>query len=1772
MYKDRDYVDFNTSPTQARKGSLDSGISLETAEADHEAIAEEAASNLDPQHLQDWQDAGVDIDLTKQTIRTIRGQKAVVELLNLNPKFYKSYESTFSGGWVCRDIFKPDCPRFSRGRIVKYEQPIGKTPEPYLLEPTERIKHAIAAKYGVTPPSQNEPFKDWVLANPQIEIVVCEGVKKAGCVMTQTHAPTLALNGHTSAYVSDGDVRFAEYVHSDRTFIICFDNDQTKQASEQVAKSINGIKYRLNPISNDGKEKKPKVQPRAKLRVAQWFTPEKGIDDVYAARGREAVVDIIDNAIAITEWCDLTNLKLGYKPDFQFNSKKWQISQLPENKHLIAIKGAKGTGKTFYLEYLSREAKANGQPLVVITHRIQLTHALASRLGVTEIDKLEGNIENSKYVALCIDSLPKINPELFKGAIVIIDEVVQNLEHFVIGATCERKRQDILDTLRKLAKIILESGGKFVIADADLNYDSINVFRGLLLGEKPYIIENTYRAPSYKCSLSNGFKAIVGNGRTIKTPADVVSASISTAKNGGKVFIACTGQTEESKWGSQTLECLFIQYGITSVIRIDSDSVKDPDHPAFHATSRINELCDNYQVVIATSSIGTGVSIENTQKFNLISAIFTGVGSTDAARQFLLRVRDKSVPRLIYCADKGLNTPHKHLGTTPEQVKRQVEEQTKRTTKILKDHDAAIFEDYPDLKYEQEATKYHETLVAQRNRASETYKIHVKQGLRWENVEVIEILDASSFCNLDIDPQDICDAAKEITKSNVEIHYKKLVAQQIITDERFEELKGATTLTATENLELEKKVIAKRYGDTTEVTEELITKDKDGWGGKITSHYAATVGYEYIKDKQAFSANSQIKVGEGTVIKHDFNSKHTLITKAELIRNSQIFDLIEANHEFSAIDEKSIVLYKFLANNLAAINGAFGTNLKKHNFHPEEYNFQLIQSFAQLVAIESKKTKQAKIGNKRIREYILVKPTDRREEVFENWLVRDKAKAEAWKKRKRELNINKLLNSIDANFSADEFNQLKKHELFNEVWEKVPTNIRIQIINRIDGYTFYDPKQIFIDATDKSSLESAFAVINSWDKLAVDTETYGNDAPNKKGVRKEGLHKAKAQVRLIQISNQNTVYTFDLGGREATNRDKAIQNFKPIFNALLADRSKTIIGHNLNFDAGVWRHTFESDFNCKFADTLLGIQTFMGIYNGSHCWSGGYALGNLSQKFLGIPMSKEEQKSDWGQELTANQIQYAALDPHRNYLLWQRINELYDNPTKFGFAKLAGWDMKEAWQLECECIAPLAESEAIGMPIDLEKLEEIKKKIDEALEETMKAWIKLKTGITKPTQVQKLIEYLNEKEGLSLTKADKKSLADYKEIPVVKLRFQHSGLIQYQSRLKKLINSATHNNGRAKTQYRVLTGTGRTSSGGNFNDIVNIQSIPSKVDDALKDYKLPSLRSAFKKPENKILIVCDLAAAHGKLGCDFADDTLGKLVQNNDSTDAHSLYAIQIAQCIPSQMEAKGLPKKFLDTPVTYNDQELLKSFKRSGSNIVVCKQLRDVAKNIFYGKLNGASWRRIQAEIAGQLKLSITESQAKAISDVFENLYPSLTEYCKLTASKLEMEENQIWIDCKLFGISNIAETGQRLLFDLKANNNEIKIPYTNCIASQWSRTEATAMKKSLVLCYKIFKKHPEWEAKVINIVHDELNIECNETYKVPVGKFVAWIMARNFQSELKNGVEHGGVDFKNEHPHKYKLDNEGRYMLNEKGEKIKDHRFETSIFSMFADSWADK
>jgi Domain of unknown function (DUF3854)/3'-5' exonuclease/DNA polymerase family A len=1626
-------------------------------------------------HFQEWLDSGVDPEIIHLNVQSIAGRQ-IIEHLNLDNlnhwQLQHRYSDVLKGGWICGNTFKSDNPRKVKQKIIKYENPTGLEIKPIKLQLPESSWQLIAAKYGV-PKSTDTDGWEWVVNNPQIPVAITEGVKKAGSIITSQLIPTIALPGHTTANIREGDVRFPEFLHPDRTIYLCFDNDFKVSTRQSVANTIHGV---IRRITRDTDYKL--LEPiRAKLKICQWDSTNKGIDDVLISDGISAVTKIFNDAIDWTEYIDTSANTLGFTPAITFNSPKFEYTELHPETTLIGVKGAKGSGKTWYLERLVKKAEQNQRPIISIVHRIQLAISIANRLGLTYIDDIDGKISKHNSISLVIDSLGKIDPVNFAGGLIVIDEVVQVVEHMLTSDTCRQKRQQILKTLRELAQIIIKTGGQFILADADLNEITLRFFIGLLGDDiEPYIIENTYNEPSYKCIISSGYEYKNEKGKTKKSPVDILGTALSKALDGEKVMLCVTGQSEESRWGSINIEKVFLNFGISSIIRIDSETTKNPEHPAYKATSKINALCDDYQVVIATPSMGTGVSIENKIPFDLICGIFTGVGSPDSVRQFLMRVRDKSIPRLIYVTERGLPNGYSNLGRTAKSVDKNSTDLYDFERELLSEHDKEWLTEYPEMKCCNTTTIYFNNLIATKNKQIETYSKYVRYGLNQENVNIIDVDNASDVFDINVDLNNLYELSDSIKTESIDKYYKQIEAQQLITDDEYTKLKTQTDLTDSERLTKEANELSKRYGGIP-ATEALAIKDANGWYQQLKLHYACTEGYELIKDLHVLKASKELAKGEGSAIKNDFINSHRLFAQVELIQASGLLDIINKS-ELSKTDAKCREVYDVLIENKAEIHLIFGIKLndKKANEASDKnidtFNFQVIRTMLETMGITTGKAFRKGSKGNQTRVYPINPIDDGRETIYAAWLKRDTERVKEWQKLKKDWEINRLVRKCIADVDLEYIEQLKTRGIFDDIWERVDTDTRIQLINRTDNFCLPTPQIQRIDPH-VNTYQAILDDIATWTEISLDIETYGNDTKNK-----EGLHHIKGEIRLIQVSDGETIYYADLAGRDSNKEaiKYALRDFLNLLNKQISNPVIKIIGQNIHFDLRFLRFKLAFDRARNVVDTMLGAKVFFGDYGKLKVLPGGYGLGNLARKFLGLDVDKSEQKSDWGGTLTQSQIDYAIKDPFVTYHLYKRLLELYDNPAKFGFGKLAQAEIMEAWKLENDIISCAVELEVNGLPFDKNAAENNLQRCKDIQTEILAKWVDLVPKINY-TQTKKLVDHLNTKYSLDIKSLNKSTLADLSNYHEIKLLGKLRAIKIPIQQLESFIRSAGIT-GRVQTKLNTLTGTGRFSSGNSktFRDLPNLQSISAKINPALNEYDIPSVRTCITVTgTSRGFGIIDLAASHGRIAADVADDETAIAGCNDKTIDNHSKVAVYIA--------------KALGHDVSWEEIAINKKIKPY-------KLYRDAAKNTYYGWLNGAGSSRVQEQIKANSGQIVAIEACQAAIKGCEVLYPNVVNFRKQLVEELSKKENLLFVDDKYYAVNKIKSVNNRITHLVNVDGNEVDLPYTQCLAAIWSRTEATALKRALIKIIDLADEKPEWELKAINYVHDEINVEFKLDY----------------------------------------------------------------------------
>ncbi|MEK9986389.1 MAG: hypothetical protein VW879_16750, partial [Opitutae bacterium] len=175
------------------------------------------------------------------------------------------------------------------------------------------------------------------------------------------------------------------------------------------------------------------------------------------------------------------------------------------------------------------------------------------------------------------------------------------------------------------------------------------------------------------------------------------------------------------------------------------------------------------------------------------------------------------------------------------------------------------------------------------------------------------------------------------------------------------------------------------------------------------------------------------------------------------------------------------------------------------------------------------------------------------------------------------------------------------------------------------------------------------------------------------------------KLRLIQLgcSKAKTIVLIDCFELDEDDWEK-ISNF---FNV-----NRRWIAHNAVFDLGwLQEHAIRPRgqiFCTMLASKLLGN----GLPNVKH------GLNNVAKRYIRVEIDKEQQKSNWGDEiLSKEQLDYAAKDVE---ILLQLDNRLQQMLAKTGLASAFG--------LECKALPAMAQMWRVGLPWNVPALEQLR--------------------------------------------------------------------------------------------------------------------------------------------------------------------------------------------------------------------------------------------------------------------------------------------------------------------------------------------------------------------------------------------------------------------------------------------------------------------------------
>jgi hypothetical protein len=829
---------------------------------------------IQPHHLTEWSDSSVDEKLTTLNITSLSGLTTYDYLLyalpdqdrrndgRLRDKLLQRYQHLEHGGWYIAGLdpesnwidvmawgrFKPDAPRTgSNGKLVKYESP-PKTPNrvTYFRLPLH-LWHQVAARYGIklyhsplalrlSARSQPINFWSWVKDNTEIPVVLAEGEKKAGSLLSQGYA-AISLPGIWGGRAKSE----AKELHPDllplaqpgRTFIILFDYDQKQSTREAVYKATLATGKAIEDAG-------------CKCKVALLTGPEKGVDDLITARGESApgyLSRIINNAHTLEEYKWIGNPSddelIKYAPDDAIC-----VPYLPDVKAidldrpgLTGIKSEMATGKTSLVK--NYRLDHSNQRFLVIGHRITLLRELSqkSKLNTNMYSNLpQGKLDKVDALSITVDSLYKLKTASNKYDCIFIDEARQVMLHALAASTCKQYRHEILMTLQ----YFIGSARQVIIADAHLDDNTIEFFKAMRPeGEYPLIIKNEYQNPTRDVYYYDG-----------KDSSASVAQLIAAVNQGKKVMVVSDAKKTILKLEELLKEKLNNDFALEDldlqnlsrkqkkklkrdlrlsrkprrasslknqarkrnkqkvIWTIHADNSGTPENQ--HFIQNISSSVRDVDVLLASPSLCTGVDIQG-EDFDEVYGFFNVVSlaATDCL-QALHRYRQQ-VPLHIWVA------PHPCFGyqnTNPHVIKQEML-RLNEFNGFLMGIDLETGEKSPINGWAMDA--YCEA-TAKKNRSFNNLRDHLRRLLARMGYNIIPV------------DGDTDDGAKEDLKQAKqkidEHHVKKVIEANKIEQPKYLELKNKAHTTPDEQYELERFRIEDSYGQ--EVTEELVKKDKGG--------------------------------------------------------------------------------------------------------------------------------------------------------------------------------------------------------------------------------------------------------------------------------------------------------------------------------------------------------------------------------------------------------------------------------------------------------------------------------------------------------------------------------------------------------------------------------------------------------------------------------------------------------------------------------------------------------------------------------------------------------------------------------------------------------------------------------------------------------------------------------------------------------------------------------------------------------------------------------
>ena len=481
-------------------------------------------------------------------------------------------------------------------------------------------------------------FWPWALATPGLQLLICEGWKKALAAVSAGWAAVALPGVQMGRRVgSDGAERLIAELQllscKGRRWLIAFDAEARPSTAAKVAAAAGALTRALRAA--DG------------LPLIAWLpllpgTDKTGLDDLLAAAGPEAL------ARALADIAPRPVLPRLRAADLVAPAGAWLGDACPypsaEVAPLLVVRAPIGCGKTEAAAARVAPLAAAGVAMLMPSHRKALGQAAAERLGIPWCPE-PGSPERWQGVAgcwdsWCPDSHLRINGSDRSGGVVLLDEWMQAVEHLLLstGTALAKRRGPVLRTAAEQ----LSRASQIIAMDAQLSDWGVQLLERLS-GRRAYVISSEHKPMAGRLLYAPaGFKTPMAAANAFRAKwAGLVAA--------GDPFLCwCSAQQLQFRNSPTTLAIHHLELRPNArVVVIDSTT---PELAAELAADP-DAFAQRFDALYVSPAISSGISFR-TWKPAAVIAYAGGRIAPEHVAQALGRVRCPAVPAFVFAPER----------------------------------------------------------------------------------------------------------------------------------------------------------------------------------------------------------------------------------------------------------------------------------------------------------------------------------------------------------------------------------------------------------------------------------------------------------------------------------------------------------------------------------------------------------------------------------------------------------------------------------------------------------------------------------------------------------------------------------------------------------------------------------------------------------------------------------------------------------------------------------------------------------------------------------------------------------------------------------------------------------------------------------------------------------------------------------------------------------------------------------------------------------------